>query len=524
MNAKLQRAAIWTRVSTHDQRELSLDAQEEAVRSVLESQGYVVRPEHVLKVDWTSMHLMACSDFQTLRSWIANGEIQAVGVLDRDRLQAQGLQRLVFLSECRENGVHVVTAQGSPMLEGPEGQMIEFALALGKERSVLRAQQGAKDGLRARAVLKGLPSVPKNPYGYAWDDGKQRLLPTEKWETARFICRSGLEGLPLRHIRRELNRMAIPSPSGREWWNIPGIYRILSNPTYGGRYYALRKEHFEPAQRRVPGYGKTSSRYKPLEDAIYLANIVVDRPPLSWSEWLEIQKRLSSNKLQAMRHAKRDYLLRSRIICEAHRRRYHGQPHNSTWRYTCPARGEHSFGSCTRPFLPGPGLEASIKAVCRRVLESPDLVDREIQSQRRMVTETKESLSRQLDALERKGARNLDTETNLLLERARESASAEAFERSIAMVKAERAWIAEEKDRIQSQLTAMHTADQAAFNLEKIRVLLGAKLGSADHPHWRLVFDALELEVLVTDKGDLEARLVVPTQDEAIALPSPARG
>ena len=35
-------AAIWCRVSTHDQRELSLDSQELAVRRVLETNGYDV--------------------------------------------------------------------------------------------------------------------------------------------------------------------------------------------------------------------------------------------------------------------------------------------------------------------------------------------------------------------------------------------------------------------------------------------------------------------------------------------------
>ena len=84
-------AAIWCRVSTSDQREMSLDSQEEAVRKVLDKQGLEAPPRYVLKVDWTSLDLMACPQFQQLRGWIASGEISAVGVLDRDRLQAQGL-------------------------------------------------------------------------------------------------------------------------------------------------------------------------------------------------------------------------------------------------------------------------------------------------------------------------------------------------------------------------------------------------------------------------------------------------
>ena len=126
--------AIACRISTHDQRELSLDSQELAVRRVLEGQGYETPPEYVLKIEWSSMDLMASPEFQQLRRWIATGEIQAVGTLDRDRLQAQGLQRLLFLSECRDMGVAVITVQGAPMLDGGEGQLVELALALGKER------------------------------------------------------------------------------------------------------------------------------------------------------------------------------------------------------------------------------------------------------------------------------------------------------------------------------------------------------------------------------------------------------
>ena len=86
---------------------------------------------------------------------MALGQVQAVGILDRDPLQAQGLQRLVFLSECRKRGIEVVAVQGVPMLEGAEGQLVE--LALGKERAVQRAQQGARDGLRPGPPSRLLP-------------------------------------------------------------------------------------------------------------------------------------------------------------------------------------------------------------------------------------------------------------------------------------------------------------------------------------------------------------------------------
>ncbi len=208
-------AAIWCRVSSEDQRELSLDSQEVAVHSALTAQGYKTPPQYVLKTDWTSLDLMACPQFQKLRRWIASGEIQGVGVLDRDRLQAQGLQRLIFLSECQERGVEVVTAQGVPILEGAEGQLVELALALGKERSVLRAQQGARDGLRDRAMLKGLPPTMRRPYGMCWEDN--RLVPDEHYRIACEIWSMALAGGKLRTIATELTRRAIPSPRGKHF-------------------------------------------------------------------------------------------------------------------------------------------------------------------------------------------------------------------------------------------------------------------------------------------------------------------
>jgi hypothetical protein len=210
-------AAIWCRVSTHDQRELSLDSQEKAVRKTLEAQGYETPPEYVLKVDWSSLDLMSCPEFQQLRHWIANGTVQAVGTLDHDRLQAQGLQRLIFLSECQDRGVQIVTVQGPPMLEGGEGQLVELALALGKERSVLRAQSGAKSGLRDRALLKGLPPNMSQAFGMRWEGN--RLVPDDNYPIACEIWSMGLAGRKILSIATELTKRGISTPSGKLGWS-----------------------------------------------------------------------------------------------------------------------------------------------------------------------------------------------------------------------------------------------------------------------------------------------------------------
>ena len=86
-------AAIWARVSTQDQRELSLDGQVERVRVKLEDLGYQVPPDMIFRTDWTSLDLYSCPQFQQLQQWVKTKQITALGVLDRDRLADQGLQR-----------------------------------------------------------------------------------------------------------------------------------------------------------------------------------------------------------------------------------------------------------------------------------------------------------------------------------------------------------------------------------------------------------------------------------------------
>jgi len=321
--------------------------------------------------------------------------------------------------------------------------------------------------------------------------------------------------MPIRRISRELYRRGILSPKGKPWWHPQTIHDILTNPLYGGRFYALLQEVMEPRQRRnAHSYGKTTTRHKPLEEAIYLPNIVVESPPLSWEEWLSLQDRLKVNKLQAQRHARRDYLLRSLVICDTHRRRYHGHPHEGGYHYGCAACYELGAAPCPKPFLPGPELEERVKAICREVLATPDIIEREIRQRAGQVQATLESLQKSLATLDKKEARNRDTEANLVMEKATGKASPEAYERCLALVKAERAWITEERERLQAQINTIREGQSTLLGLAQVRERLAARLVNASNQDWRAVFNALALEVHVSEGGDVEVRLAVPIAEK----------
>lgn len=522
----MKAAAIWARVSTHDQRELSLDSQIDRAKSKLESLGYSVPPDFIFTMDWASQELSSCPQFHDLCRLVKERRIEAVGVFDRDRLNAQGLERLVFLSECRQAEVQVVICQGPPILDEPEGQLVELALAIGKERSVMRAQQGARDGLRDRARLKGLPPSPRDPYGYSWAEDRKKLQPTAMWDNVAFICREALAGATLGHIRQQLHKRGIASPEGGQWWAKPVIHSVLANPVYGGRFYALRREAMKPRQRRVKAdgatsYGKTGSRRKPLTEAHYLSNIVVESPPLTWEEWQSLQERLNRNKLMAQRNAKRDYLLRSVILCETHKRRYHGQPHNKSWRYTCPARQQSAAMPCSRQYLNGPELEAKIKAICRDIITKPEIIEAELAKRHNQTQDTATAIENRLKGLETKESKALDTEANLLLDRATGEASEEAYRRALARVRAEKAWISEEKERLQHQLSAAHRHEGAVIHISEAREKLCALLANGTNQDWREVFAALGLEIRVASDGVVHVGWAIPIVKPSIESYTP---
>ena len=165
--AKDKEAAIWWRVSTNDQREISPDTQVNQSLSLARQEDYEVPKEYVLGTDWNSMSVWNSPPMERLKDLIRSGSIRAVFMYDADRGPSKPAHRLLFRAMCEEYGVRVRCLHGQ-VPEGDMGEVMEFLSAWSKEKQVHRAQQGAKDGLRDRARLRGLPTNSKAPYGYQW--------------------------------------------------------------------------------------------------------------------------------------------------------------------------------------------------------------------------------------------------------------------------------------------------------------------------------------------------------------------
>ncbi len=469
-----------------------------------------------LKVDWTSLGLLSCPQFQQLRRWTAERAVQAVGTLDRDRLQAQGLQRLLFLSECKERGVKVVTAQGVPMLDGGEGQLVELALALGKERSVLRAQQGARDGMRDRARLKGLPPTPKDFFGFKWDRERSRYITGERYADACEVWRMALAAMPIETIARELTRRGVLTGTGaQDWW--PGsVRRILKNRAYAGVIEALKTEAVEPRRRRANTYGKTGRRLRPENERIRLQGLV-EKPVVTEQEFMWMQQRLLQNQQFALKNTKlRSYLLRGLVRCAACDHAYVGvtiRRGGKTYsHYVCSARRKPrpNGDRCRSRSLLVDTTEEAVFRMVGEFLSGPEGFGAEVRRRQGVSEESVASLRRELADLDRQERVERDAEARAFRMAARGVVSEAVYEQEAGLIRTKQRWIKEQRERIAGQLADL---ERHSFNPESVAVLrkrLDARLAGATAEDRRFVLEAVGTKVIVQANGTWELELQVP--------------
>ena len=459
--------------------------------------------DRILTIHWSSLDLYACPEFRELRALIRNGEVDALALLDRDRLEAKGLQRLVFMAECREANIELVICQGPPIIDAPEGQLVEMALAIGKERSVLRARQGAKDGLRDRVMKRRLPVSRHRIYGYRWEhlenDGGQRmrLVPDENWETVKLIFELALGGASYLTIIRELKRQGRLSPQGKLEWNKAVISATLHNPTYAGRYYGLKKIAVEPKLRRGNTTGNSSTRRLSLEESHFMPEMEIVNPPITWEQRETILVQVATHKKLAKRNAKQDYLLRGLIECSEHTgqkgdpRKFHGSPKRDIHSYLCPE------GGCERSYFNGPQLEDLVKAQVAIVLHSqPEELWAEALDPK-AVDVTRKELTGEIVTLRRKLRDSLDRQVRLEERVLGGKTPEEVAERLREKMNAEQVWIREEEAAKSKQFAQLDRQEEAArvlLDLRK-RIIMNLVLDDLNTEQWREVFSLLNVRI-----------------------------
>ena len=508
-------AALVARVSTIGQTELSLDSQIGEVKPWLEGQGYEVSDEYILKFHWTSQELLDCPHIERLLTWVRNGEIHAVGCYHEDRLAGSPSDVWGIYGELEKRQIPLLY-KASPRVEGIGGEIMTTFTASYKRWQVYRARAGAKDGLRGRAKLKGLPPSPKNPFGYEWqkENGTYTLVTTADWMIAQRIWHEYLSGGTIRSVATSLTQSGVPTIKGGKKWEPSTIAVILKNPLYAGRYYALRWENAEPTERRsTSSYGKSSVRRRCNswetngdDGSVLLDNVKVENPAVSWEEFMWVQDRLRKNQERAMQGPRAQYMLKSIIMCMSCNKHMAGKRRKSNDSHTYACR------ECQRS-RSGPALEEQVWQQVTRLLKHPEIVLSVLSERQGLREENIAALNEQLEALGKKEQANMDAEQRAFRFLTDGSVRKEIYDREMALKKAERTWIEEERGRVRDRLAAMEQLELTRQRIEEVYATVVDKLSTASSKEQRFILECLSASVHIWPDR-VEVEIAVP-QDVA---------
>ena len=503
-------AAVWWRVSTEEQSETSPETQIKESLALAKNEGFDVPGEYFLGTDWASLSVWESPPMERLKELVRERSVQRLYMYDADRGPSKPVHRLFLRAMCEEYGVQIRCCHG----QVPEGEMsdvMDFLSAWAKEKQVLRAQQGAADGLRDRAAIRGLPAVPIAPYGYRWNGSKFEPH-TATFHVAKRIWKMALEGSSQRRIAAALTQAGIPSPSGKEHWSPTTISHILRNPTYSGNYVALRNKSVVPQTRKGATYGKSTHALRDVSEQVPLPGLVLE-PVVTEEEFQLVQDRLARNKAEGGKVAQ-FYLLRGMVRCELCGRRYRGkrqQINNRTYfRYACPGRERPNTGvRCGAATSNGPELESRVWDRVVEFLTRPevflDAVNQRDRGRQDSVEEIEAAIKRLEGRLERVDAAEAKAYSGYV----RGLASEEAYSRVRSELKAERLWIEEELQDKQVVLRSARSREITAETVKTLQPKLEKRIQSAAPDDKRFVLECLGAETTVGPSG-VQLALSVP--------------
>jgi site-specific DNA recombinase len=509
-------AAIWARVSDSRQEEPSLDRQVAIVKTWLETQGYYVPEERILKTVWTSRKILDCPEMQQLLEWVKTRQIRAVGMTHLDRLSGKPGHMSQIFEIMKEVNCQLL-AKDTPLPTGFMAEAMVLIISLGKAMQVDKADAGAKEGLVDRATRRGLAPTMQKIYGYKWQS-ETLLVPDENYETAKLIWELGLGGSKLREIGREMSLQGIPSPRGKPIWPAGTIRAILLNPTYAGRPAGLKYEVREPKRRRVTKDGNTSCRRKPIEEWIWLSYVKVESPIVDWQQFEYVQQRLKLNQAYARRNAKRNFLLRGLIKCAACGRGYYGRNRQRTFPiYICNNAKESYDRGCNSKPLPCHAVEADIKDKIRNFLLNPSVYLAEVNKRQGIVDSTIHDLEVAKKRLQRERQDTVNYEGLLARKLAEGRLSNEAFDREEDLIKIKRSYNTERLAEINRKLETLQKTKANVKTVELLRERLKDSLQRATNDDWRYVLEALGATVWAFQDGTWDIEVNVPITSEIVS-------
>lgn len=228
------RAAVYCRISTdEDTQQHSLEYQKNYYESYIQTHpNYVFSGMYVDAASGTNCRKRL--QFTKMIQDCRKGKIDIIFAKSISRFARNSLDFLTTIRELKALGVDVYFETEKILLsrERDEFRMTTLA-AVAQEESFMKSRS-IKWSLNVGFTTGTSKLANRSCYGYTNDGNGGLVIDPESGETVKMIFRLYLDGYSLSGIGKELHRLRITSPTGKETWTACAIDKILSNEKYVG--------------------------------------------------------------------------------------------------------------------------------------------------------------------------------------------------------------------------------------------------------------------------------------------------
>ncbi len=258
--------AVYVRVSTDRQEELSPDAQRRLLLDYAKNNNIDVPAEYIFQDNGISgRQAKKRPAFQSMIALAKSKEhpIDTIIVWKFSRFARNQEESIVYKSLLKKNNVDVVSIS-EPLVDGPFGSLIERIIEWMDEYYSIRLSGEVMRGMTENAMRGNYQS--NAPIGYrSPGGGNPPVIDPDTVRVPVMIKDLFLSGFTTLQIARRLNDLGYRTKRGNPW-DARGVRYVLENPFYAGRSrwnYTERGGHPKPADEVIYAEGN----WEPIWDA-----------------------------------------------------------------------------------------------------------------------------------------------------------------------------------------------------------------------------------------------------------------
>lgn len=305
LKKKIVKAVAYTRFSSDNQREESIDAQIRAIKEYAKRNDIIIVGEYIDKAKSATTDNRP--EFLRMVADSKKEEFDIVLVHKLDRFARNRQDSIGYRMELKRHAVSLISVLEYLDDESPESLILESVLEAMAEYYSRNLAREVNKGMRENA-LKGMHTGGLPALGYNVDQQTKRLVINEKEAAAvRLIFKMFNQGFGYDKITNELNLQGFRTKTDKHFGH-NSIQSILRNEKYVGVYI------FNKLVSKDMDGKRNGNAYKEIEEIIRIDGGVPTI--ISEEEFITVQEKLLSRKqARAANNAVENYLLSSKIFC-----------------------------------------------------------------------------------------------------------------------------------------------------------------------------------------------------------------